>query len=335
MSARRAGDSPGAALRGFVNIDKPAGITSFDVVRAVRRAAGMRRVGHGGTLDPAATGVLPVALGEATKLVEVLLDARKRYRAVIELGATTDTYDADGEVLARGDASAVTRQQLEAALTPFRGEQWQRPPAYSAVKRGGVPAYKAARAGAPLELEPRRVVTYAVDLVCFERAADGALLATVEVECGRGYYIRALAHDVGQALGCGAHLRELRRTAVGAFRVDDAVPLARAEQRLAAGDVETLVHAPDVVIAGWPALIVSEGAARELRLGRDLPARRRWPHRIAPEGRRARCYGTDGRLIALLAATAIPDLWHPYRVLPPEPAHASASPEAATEGIER
>ncbi len=334
MSAHRAGDPAGSALRGFLNIDKPAGISSFDVVRAVRRAAGMRRVGHAGTLDPAATGVLPVALGEATKLVDELLDARKRYRAVIELGVATDSYDADGAVVARGDASAVTRAQVEAALAPFRGEQWQRPPAYSAVKRGGVTAYKAARAGAPLELEPRRVVTYAVELVGFERAADGAPLATVEVECGRGYYLRALAHDLGQALGCGAHLRELRRTAVGPFRAEDAVSLARAELRLAAGDVETLLHAPDAVISGWPALLVSDGAAAELRLGRNLPARRRWPHRIAPEGRRARCYGADGRLIALLVATAIPDLWHPYRVLPAEPTRATGSPQAAREAPE-
>jgi tRNA pseudouridine55 synthase len=330
VSARRR-DDPSTALRGFVNIDKPAGITSFDVVRAVRSAAGMRRVGHAGTLDPAATGVLPVALGEATKLVEELMDAHKRYRAVIEFGSTTDTYDAEGAVVARGDASAVTRAQLDAALPPFRGEQWQRPPAYSAVKRGGVPAYKAARAGTPLELEPRRVVTYAVELVGFERAADGGPLATVEVECGRGYYLRTLAHDLGEALGCGAHLRELRRTAVGPFRVEEAVPLARAEQRLAARDVETLVHASDAVLSGWPALLVGDGAARELRLGRDLPARRRWPHRVAPEGRRARCYGPDGRLIALLVATAIPDVWHPYRVLPADPAGATNSAKKALE----
>ena len=233
-------------------------------------------------------------------------------------------------MVARGDASAVTRAHVDSALAPFRGEQWQRPPAYSAVKRGGVPAYKAARAGTPLHLEPRPVVTYAVDLVGFERAAGSSPLATVEVECGRGYYVRTLAHELGQALGCGAHLRELRRTAVGPFRAEDAIPLARAEERLAAGDLEPLVHAPDTVLSGWPALLVTAGAVSELRLGRDLPARRRWPHRIAPEGRRARCYGPDGRLIALLVATAIPDLWHPYRVLPHEPA-ATAGPSEAGE----
>ena len=179
------------ALRGFLNIDKPAGLSSFDVVRAVRRAAGIRRVGHAGTLDPAATGVLPIALGEATRLVEEVLDARKRYHTVIEFGVETDTDDGDGEVVGRGDASSVSHEQVEAELAPFRGEQWQRPPAYSAVKRGGVPAYRAARAGAPLDLEERPVVTYAVDLVGFERGEGRGPLATVEVECGRGL-LRAL-----------------------------------------------------------------------------------------------------------------------------------------------
>ena len=327
MNLRQRDSPAGTVLRGFVNIDKPTGITSFDVIRAVRRAAGMRRVGHAGTLDPAATGVLPVALGEATKLVEELLDARKRYRAVVELGVATDTYDADGTVVTRNDASTVTRSQLEAELVRFHGEQWQRPPAYSAVKRGGVPAYKAARAGTPLELEPRRVVTYSVKLISFEQTVEGTPLAIIEVECGRGYYLRTLAHDLGQALGCGAHLRELRRTAVGTFNVDDAVPLTRAEDRLAINDVETLVHAPDVVITGWPTLLVSEKEVTELRLGRDLHARRRWPHRVMPEGRRARCYDPDGRLVALLMATAIPDVWHPYRVLLPEPSYPTKSLE--------
>ncbi len=319
------------ALRGFLNIDKPAGLSSFDVVRAVRRAAGIRRVGHAGTLDPAATGVLPIALGEATRLVEEVLDARKRYHTVIEFGVETDTDDGDGEVVGRGDASSVSHEQVEAELAPFRGEQWQRPPAYSAVKRGGVPAYRAARAGAPLDLEERPVVTYAVDLVGFERGEGRGPLATVEVECGRGYYVRSLARDLGRTLGCGAYLRGLRRLSVGPFRAAGSVPLAYAEERLRAGDVETLLHAPDAVVTGWPALIVGEGAVAELRVGRDIRARRRWPHPVAAQGRRARCYGPDGYLVALLAATAIPDAWHPYRVLAADPREAGATPEPGGE----
>ena len=315
QGASAAGPMP----RGFLNIDKPAGLSSFDVVRSVRRAAGIRRVGHAGTLDPAATGVLPVALGEATRLVEEVLDARKRYRAVVELGAETDTDDGDGEVVARGDASAVAREQVEEQLAAFRGEQWQRPPAYSAVKRGGTPAYRAARAGTPLELEERRVITYAVDLIGFEPEEGRPARVAIDVECGRGYYLRSLARDLGRALGCRAHLGELRRLGVGPFRAADSVTLAAAEERLRAGDLETLVHAPDAVLTGWPALIVGEGAVAELRFGRDIRARRLWPHRVAPQGRRARCYGPDGRLVALLEASAIPDAWHPYRVLAADP----------------
>lgn len=331
-SSDGAPESP--ARRGFLNIDKPPGVSSFDVVRAIRRAARTRRVGHAGTLDPAATGVLPIALGDATRLVEEVLDARKRYRAVVELGLETDTDDADGAVVLRGDTSTIMREQLETALVPFRGEQWQRPPDYSALKRGGVPAYRAARAGVPLDLAERRVVTYSVTLVGFERPAGAGPLATLEVECGRGYYLRSLARDLGRTLGCGAHVRELRRTVVGPFRARDSVSLARAEERLAADDVETLVHAPDAVLASWPALIVGEGAVAELRLGRDLPARRRWPHRVAPEGRRARCYGPDGRLVALLVATAVPDAWHPYRVLSGDPPDAAGALGRAAEATD-
>ena len=149
-------------MHGFLNIDKPAGLTSFDVVRRIRRAAGLRRVGHAGTLDPVATGVLPVALGQATKLVQELMHAAKRYRGVITLGVETDTYDCAGEVVARADASAVTAQAVERALDAFRGEQTQTPPAYSAVKRAGVPAYKAARSGKPHALDPRPVTVHSI-----------------------------------------------------------------------------------------------------------------------------------------------------------------------------
>ena len=152
------------ALRGFLNIDKPAGITSFDVVRRVRRAAGIRKVGHAGTLDPAATGVLPVAIGDATKLIEELVDAPKAYRGVIRFGVATDTYDADGQAVAECDASAVTRDAIEAQLDQFRGDILQAPPAFSAVKRDGEPAYRAARRGEPMELEPRPVTVYALEV---------------------------------------------------------------------------------------------------------------------------------------------------------------------------
>ena len=298
-----------AALNGFLNVDKPPGMTSFDVVRRVRRAGQTRRVGHTGTLDPIATGVLPIAVGEATKLVDELMGAPKRYRGVITLGAETDTYDADGEVVASADAAAVTSADVERALAPFRGEIMQTPPAYSAVKRAGVPAYKAARSGRPHALEPRPVTVHSLTLVSIE-GPD----VTVEVECSKGFYMRSLAHDVGRSLGVGGHLSRLQRTAVGRFEIEAASSLDEVERRLKQDDVETLLHAPDAVLCDWPALILGASSVGAVRHGRDVRPAAAALRRAGHEGERARGYGEDGRLIALLEATAIPGAWHPYRV---------------------
>lgn len=298
-----------APLCGFLNIDKPAGITSFDVVRRIRRAARVRRVGHAGTLDPIATGVLPVAIGEATKLVDEVMGASKRYRGVITLGVETDTADAEGRVVARADAAAVSASAIESALGAFRGELLQTPPAYSAVKREGVPAYKAARRGKPHALEPRPVTVHSLTLVDLSASA-----VTVEVECGKGFYMRALAHDLGRALRVGGHLSSLRRTAVGRFTAADAVPLEEAAQRLERGEVETLLHAPDAVLTDWPALILSPAAAAATRHGRDFRPPPTSLRRAGVKGERARGYGVNGRLVALFEAIATPGAWHPYRV---------------------
>jgi tRNA pseudouridine55 synthase len=302
---------PHIPVVGFINIDKPAGLTSFDVVRHVRRAAQTKRVGHTGTLDPAATGVLPVAIGAATKLVDELVGARKRYIGAITLGVETDTYDADGEVVAETDASDVRKEQIEYALDQFRGDLMQTPPAYSAVKRDGVPAYKAARAGKPHALDPRPVVVHSLAL----RAIDGPVL-TVEVECGKGFYMRALAHDLGQLLGVGGHLNALRRTAVGRFEEADATPLEEAVERLERGNVESLVHSLDAVIDHWPVLILGRESVGTVRNGNDVQPSLVNLRRAGEAGERARGYGPDGRLVALLEASAIPGVWHPYRVFP-------------------
>ena len=303
--------APLATLCGFLNIDKPAGITSFDAVRRIRRAAGVRRVGHSGTLDPIATGVLPVAIGEATKLVDEVMGASKRYRGVITLGVETDTDDAEGQVVARADSSAVTAATIESALGAFRGELLQTPPAYSAVKREGVPAYKAAREGKPHALEPRPVTVHSLTLLDVSASE-----ITVEVECGKGFYMRALAHDLGRALGVGGYLSSLRRTAVGPFVAADSEPLEESAQRLERGELETLLHAPDAVLTGWPALILSPAAAAATRHGRDFRPPPTSLRRAGVAGERARGYGADGRLVALFEATAIPGAWHPYRVFP-------------------
>lgn len=309
--AAQSADEERLPVVGFLNIDKPAGLTSFDVVRHLRRAARTKRVGHTGTLDPAATGVLPVAIGVATKLVDELVGARKRYIGTITLGVETDTDDADGEVVSQCDAGTITEQQVESALANFRGELMQTPPAYSAVKRDGVPAYKAARAGKPHALDPRPVTVHSLAL----RAVDGPDL-TIEVECGKGFYMRALAHDVGALLGVGGHLSSLRRTAVGRFVEADATPLDEAVELLERGDVESLVHSLDVVLDHWPALILGRESVGTVRNGHDIQPSLVNLRRAGEAGERARGYGPDGRLVALLEASAIPGVWHPYRVFP-------------------
>ena len=306
-------------VRGFINVDKPQGITSFDVVRQVRRAAGIRKVGHAGTLDPQATGVLPVAIGDATRLIDELVDARKRYTATIIFGTATDTYDVEGEVIEERDASHVDEASVVRALAPFIGEIMQRPPAYSAVKRDGVTAYRAARAGTPLELDERPVIVHGIELLTFDATTPGRPVATVDVRCGKGFYVRSLAYELGHALGTAAHLGALRRTQVGPFLIEDATPLEAVVRLLERQEYERLVPAPDAVRGRWPAIVVSRDDAARLRRGMDIVMLPRRDYERGEQGPRARCYGADGQLIALVEPGRAIGTWHPYRVMAPDP----------------
>lgn len=208
-------------MEGFLVIDKPLGATSFDVVRQVRRLLKVRRVGHCGTLDPLATGVLPVAIGEATRLVEFVMDGEKVYRATLKLGETTDTQDAEGTILEQHSIAGVDAAAVHAAAATFLGRIEQLPPMYSALKRNGVPLYELARKGIEVERATRAIEIRRLEILAIELP-----LVTFEVTCSKGTYVRTLGHDLGQRLGCGAHLIALRRTQSGAFREADAVPLA-------------------------------------------------------------------------------------------------------------
>lgn len=299
-------------MHGFLNIDKPSGMTSFDVVRAVRRAAGIKRVGHAGTLDPLATGVLPVAVGgEATRLIDAFVGTDKAYAAEITLGIETDTDDSEGQPVSEaspGAVAALTTEAIATALATFVGAQLQFPPAYSAIKRGGVPAYRAARAGDPLDLEARPVVAHALRLVGHEGAT-----CRIEVECGKGYYVRSLARDLGRLLGVGGHISALRRTRVGPFAIARALPLAEVTARLEArADLDTLLHAPDSILADWPVVLL--GSEDEVAIGQGKtvsPLVRRAPE----SGTKARVYGEAGNLLAL-ADYRDDEAWHPFRVFP-------------------
>lgn len=284
---------------GFLNIDKPLGMTSHDVVAQVRRALKTRKVGHAGTLDPLASGVLVVCVGSATRLSEYVMDTTKRYVARVRLGETTTTYDAEGDVTARHDASHITRQQVEAALPPFIGDILQRPPIYSAIKKGGRKLYELARKGIEVELEPRPVHIATLTVSNFE-----APEFDLEVVCGSGTYIRSLAHDLGEALGTGAHLRGLVRTASGVFSIEDAVAL------------ETLTQSPEparyllpleTALAGWPIVQLSAEQVQDVLQGRYLPA----PE--IPDETLSHALSPDGRTVALLIATG--GQWKPHKVL--------------------
>ena len=225
--------SLGPGLDGILVIDKPVGPTSHDIVGLVRRLAATKRVGHGGTLDPFASGVLPLFLGKATRVVEYHLADRKAYRATVCFGASSSTDDLEGE-LTPGEAPAPTRETVADGLVAFRGEIRQRPPAYSAIKVAGRRAYAMARAGETVELAERAVTIEALDLVDWDDAEPDRPIAVLDVRCSAGTYIRALARDLGAALGSGAYLGALRRTAAGPFSSDDAIDLEVA--RAAAAD---------------------------------------------------------------------------------------------------
>ncbi|MDE2487411.1 MAG: tRNA pseudouridine(55) synthase TruB [Alphaproteobacteria bacterium] len=261
MGRRRKGD----AVSGWINLDKPYDLTSTHAVSRVRRVFNAQKAGHAGTLDPLATGVLPIALGEATKTVPFLMDADKTYRFTIAWGRTTATFDREGAVLAESDARP-TPEQVEAILPRFVGEISQVPPAYSAIKVAGERAYDLARAGETVELEPRMVVIHEARVV----AAPDADHVVLEIECGKGTYVRALVRDIAETLGACGHVSELRRTRVGAFTEDSAVTLEsledfghKARQSEALLPVETALD--DI-----PALAVTQEDAFRLKQGRSI-----------------------------------------------------------------
>jgi tRNA pseudouridine55 synthase len=273
---------------GVLVCDKPAGLTSHDVVARVRRLAGQRRVGHGGTLDPPATGVLVLALGRATRLLPFLPMEPKRYLARIAFGAETDTLDASGTVTATADAAGLDEAAVRGALGAFLGPQQQLPPMVSAVKVGGERLYAKARRGESVERAPRPIVVHTLELVEF--AGGERPEATVEVTCSGGTYVRSLAADLGHALGTLAHLAALRRTAVGQFAERDAHTLPELEAL--AGDLTRVVIAPAQALRSVAVRPLSADEAAALATGATLP----------PSGRAepVAALAPDGRLVAVI-----------------------------------
>ena len=292
-------------IDGILNVNKPEGKTSFAVVAWLRRVAGQKRVGHTGTLDPIATGVLPICFGQATRVIQFLTDSSKTYLAEVELGTATDTFDREGKVTLRGDPRAVTVAQIEEALTAFQGTIKQAPPVHSALKHHGRRYYELARAGTPIKPKPRQVEITALELIDCQSP-----VITIKVECGRGTYIRSLAHDLGQYLGCCAYLKNLTRLRCGPFRIEDALPPSQIEDGLQKGTWNELFHPVDSPLLTWRAAIVDETNELAIRNGRLLPL---GEERSPPE-EYCRAYNPDGHFIAVLRFISEKKLWHPEKV---------------------
>ncbi len=292
-------------MDGIFNVNKPSGRTSFEIVAAVKRLTGEHHAGHAGTLDPNATGVLPVCLGKATRIVEFMMDARKTYRAEVELGKATDTYDGSGEVIYQRDISGIDISKVEQALARFRGNVEQVPPMYSAVKHRGQPLYRLARTNTVIQRKSRKVSIHRLELISWQPP-----LLILEIECSKGTYIRSLAHDLGEALGCGAYLKNLVRTRYGLFDVEYAVSLAQLEEACRKGDWQQYLYPIDCVLQDMEKVIVNEEGEKIIRTGSLLK-------NLAADNENRkynRAYSKDGRFLAILAWDKESEHWRPKKV---------------------
>jgi len=286
---------------GFIIVDKPVGPTSHNIVSLVRRGSGVRKVGHAGTLDPRASGVLVLCLGPATRLSEYLSTSSKRYEAVVRFGTATQTYDAEGPVL-RQTETVPTLEEIQAVLPEFRGEIEQVPPPFSAIKVRGKKAYELARAGQDVQLEPRMVTIHLLRIL--EYQPPDLLL---DVECTAGTYIRSLAHDLGTRVSTGAYLASLRRTRAGPFSLEDAVPLPKLEVGFLTNKWERYLISAVKALPDLPMVKVEGDNLELIRFGHRIPAE--------PESSgMARAIGPDGELIAILEVVERGKKWHPRKV---------------------
>jgi tRNA pseudouridine55 synthase len=290
-------------LHGYLVIVKPAGWTSHDVVARVRRLTGERKVGHAGTLDPAATGVLPVAVGLATRSLEFLAGSSKTYLAEITFGIRTDSYDGDGAVTSVAPVGDLTRHQIEHLISGFKGPQSQIPPMHSAIKVDGRRLYELARKGEEIERSPRAIV---IDEICL--VDWNSPVATVYIDCSKGTYIRSIAHDLGELLGCGAYLSNLVRLRTGPFTMNDAWTL----DTLAEADLEvewpSVAAHPDAALEGLDAIIVDEPMVADWLHGKSLPAATSYSGWV-------RVYDANGGWLGIARRESGSDDWQPHKVI--------------------
>ncbi len=290
-------------FHGVLNVNKPKGMTSHDVVARIRRLTGQRKVGHAGTLDPMATGVLVVLLGKATRLSEYLMRGTKTYRAVVRLGVETETYDAEGKVVSMKPLPELDEAALNDVLSRFVGEIEQVPPVFSALKQGGVPMHRLARSGKDVKPEPRKVTIESLELESWDMPD-----MTLRVVCSSGTYIRSLAHDLGEAIGCGAHLVALTRLASGEFVLEEAHSLDEIETAAEAGALARLILPMDFGIWWMPEVIFMGRERWQLLHGQPARAAKGEPAPIA------RAYDAEGSFLAVVSFDDATGTWHPRKV---------------------
>lgn len=297
-------------MDGIFNINKAVGMTSHDVVAKVRKLLKQRRVGHAGTLDPAASGVLPICIGQGTRVAEYLSESGKAYRAEVVFGVVTDTYDAQGVVIRTASTENLTLPKIEEVLLRFLGPQMQLPPRYSAIKLKGQPAYKLARAGEEVTLEPRAVIISELRVVEWT-----APRLTLDVECSKGTYIRSLAYDLGEQLGCGAYLGGLVRTRSGPFSLAESISLEELAEAVETRTVERYLFPLDKAVELFPALVVDSVIAERVRHGNGF--RGEVEGEVKEQGdstHLVRVYDNDGQFLAIADWDAREKLWKPKKV---------------------
>lgn len=295
---------------GYLNVNKPTDWTSTDVVRKLKGMTKVKKIGHGGTLDPIATGVLPICLGNGTRFAEMILLGTKEYRITLQLGVATNTYDSEGDVTAEAEYSDVTEEMALGALDGFRGKFQQTPPMFSAVKHNGKRLYELARQGIEVERKSRQVEVKRLDLTRWEPPE-----AELEVECSHGFYARSLAHEFGQNLGSGAHLTGLVRTRAGRFDIKDSHTLEEIQEHVDAGTWRDLVQPIDFTLEHLPSVKLDPITSEAVQHGQALSVAQFGPPTGAKPGQQLRAYNADAELIAILVYEPERLGWRPDKVL--------------------
>jgi tRNA pseudouridine55 synthase len=298
-------------MDGILNVNKPQDATSFQIVAQVKRLCQEKHAGHAGTLDPQAAGVLPICLGQATRIIEYLFHETKTYRAQVELGVTTDTYDSTGKVLCLADATGISREMVEAGLVKFRGAIQQIPPMYSAVKHKGKPLYKLARSGIEVERRSRLAHIYSLEISGWEPP-----VVTLDIVCGKGTYIRSLAHDLGEALGCGANMKDLVRLKVGPFAIEEALTLSQLEEAFHQGYVAKYLYPLDFALLPYSAIVVNGEKRCSLIHGAPITVEP-GPEAESPSltaGSRSRVYTEDGCFLGMIKYDPETSRWWPEKI---------------------